>query len=330
MGNIVLDVMGGDNAPGAQVRGAVEAIDSVSSDIYLAGRENEIKALLKGFTHPRLHVINAPQIIKMDDKPAAACRKYPDSSLMKGMRFTREHRDSVFISAGNSGAVVASAVLVLERIPGILRPAIAVVARGVKGPFVILDAGATTNNCWQQLYQFAVMGNICASLILKKDNPRIGLLSNGSEPGKGTDAVVAANKALSESGLNFIGNIEGGDVLTGVCDCVVCDGFVGNILLKLAESFSEVLHTGFHSGSKFSLFRKFGKGFLKKMLRKFDYTEYGATYLLGLNGSVMVTHGRANEKAIANAVSAAEEEIQAGISAAIAEEISKYSDKLDL
>jgi len=330
LGNIVLDVMGGDYAPGVQVRGALEALEEVSSDIYLAGPENKIREILKDFIHPRLHIIDAPDVIQMDAKPAVACRKYPDSSMMKGMRFIKENKNSVFISAGNSGAVMTSAVMVLERIQGILRPAIAVVARGVKGPFVLLDAGANTNCNWQHLYQFAVMGSICAALITKKSNPSVGLLSNGSEPGKGTDAVVAANKVLSESDLNFIGNIEGGDVLTGACDCIVCDGFVGNILLKLAESFSEVLSTGFNSGSKFSLFKKLGRGFLKKMLSKFDYTEYGATYLLGLNGSVMVTHGRANEKAIENSILAAEEEIKAKVSFTIAKEISKYSGILDI
>ncbi len=174
------------------------------------------------------------------------------------------------------------------------------------------------------------MGSICAELILKKSNPRIGLLSNGSEPGKGTDAVVAANKALSETELNFIGNIEGNDILDGACDCIVCDGFVGNIILKFAEGFGSALKHGINSGSRLKVFGKIAKRVMKKIFVKFDYTEYGATYLLGLKESVLVTHGRANEKAIMNAIIAGEAEIDLGINKKIAAEINKYVAVLNL
>lgn len=325
MGNIVLDVMGGDNAPYAQITGAVSALDKVSSGIYLVGNEGTIRKILKGFNHPRLHIIHASQIIKMDDKPALACKKYPDSSMMVGMRFLKENPNSTFISAGNSGAIMASAVMVLERTPGILRPAIAVVAQGIKAPFVLLDAGANTNCNWKHLCQFALMGSICASIILKIPEPRVGLLSNGMESSKGTDAVVAANNILKTVDLNFVGNIEGGDVLAGVCDCVVCDGFVGNILLKFAEGFAEAVKKSFSSGTDESILSKLSKGFVKKLFSRFDYSEYGASFLIGLNGNVMVTHGIANEKAIMNAIIAGETEIDARINDVIAQEVKKYS-----
>ncbi|MBA3066510.1 phosphate acyltransferase PlsX [bacterium] len=330
MADIILDAMGGDNAPAAQVAGAVAALDKIKADIYLAGRKDEIEKLLNGFTHSRLHILNAPDIIEMDAKPVVACRKYPDSSLMVGMRFAKERENSVFVSAGNSGAVMTAAVMVLERISGIIRPAIAVVTQGINHPFVMLDAGANTNCSWQQLCQFAVMGGICAEQLIKKSNPRIGLLSNGSESCKGTDAVVAANKALLETELNFIGNIEGNDILNGVCDCIVCDGFVGNIILKFAEGFGSALKHGMSSGSRFHLLKKIAKSVMKKIFTKFDYTEYGATYLLGLKGSVLVTHGRANEKAIMNAIIAAEGEINTGINKKISEEINKYTAVMSL
>jgi len=330
MADIILDAMGGDHAPAAQVAGAVAALDKVEADIYLSGKKDEIEKELEGFTHPRLHILHAPEVIHMAAKPVVACRKQPDSSLMVGMRFAKEKEDSVFVSAGNSGAVMTAAVLVLERIPGILRPAITVVTPGIKHPFVLLDAGANTSCSWQQLCQFALMGSICAELIMKKKNPKIGLLSNGSEPGKGTDAVVAANKALSETDLNFIGNIEGNDILDGVCDCIVCDGFVGNIILKFAEGFGSALKCGVSSGSRLKIFGKIAKRVMKKIFAKFDYTEYGATYLLGLKKSVLVTHGRANEKAIMNAIIAAEAEIDVGINKKIAAEINKYADVLNL
>ncbi|MFH1352302.1 MAG: phosphate acyltransferase PlsX [bacterium] len=330
MGNIVLDVMGGDNAPHAQVAGAVSALDNVSSEIYLVGDGAVIRKILRGFKHPRLHIVHASQVIKMDDKPARACKKYPDSSIMVGMKFLKENPASIFISAGNSGALMAAAVIVLERIPGILRPAIAVMARGIKEPFVLLDAGANTNCDWKQLCQFALMGSICASVILKISEPRIGLLSNGQEDSKGTDAVVAANNVLKKSDLNFVGNVEGGDVLSGKCDCVVCDGFVGNILLKFAEGFAGAVRKSFGSGSKDSFISRLSVGFAKKLFKRFDYSEYGATFLVGLNGNVMVTHGIANEKAIMNAVISAEPGIAARLNETIAREIKKYSVLMEL
>jgi len=330
MGNIVLDVMGGDNAPHAQVSGAVSALDNVSSEIHLVGDGAVIRKILKGFKHPRLHIVHASQVIRMDDKPARACKRYPDSSIMVGMKFLKENPESVFISAGNSGALMAAAVIVLERIPGILRPAIAVMARGIKQPFVLLDAGANTSCDWKQLCQFALMGSVCASVILKIPQPRVGLLSNGKEDSKGTDAVVAANGVLKKADLNFVGNIEGGDVLSGKCDCVVCDGFVGNILLKFAEGFGTVIKKSISSGSKDSFLDRITGSFAQKLFKRFDYSEYGATFLVGLNGTVMVTHGIANEKAITNAVISAEAEIEARVNEAIASEIKKYSILMEL
>lgn len=330
MANIILDAMGGDNAPAAQVAGAVDALELVRADIYLAGRKDEIEKILDGFTHPRLHILHAPDVIEMGAKPAVACRRYPDSSLMAGMRFAKENDNSVFISAGNSGAVMTAAVMVLERIPGIIRPAIAVVTPGIKHPFVLLDAGANTNCSWQHLSQFAVMGSICTELVLKKNNPRIGLLSNGSEPGKGTDAVVVANKALAETGLNFIGNIEGNDIFNGVCDCIVCDGFVGNIILKAAEGLGTTLKNSVSSGSRFKVFNQIAQRVMQKIFVKFDYTEYGAARLLGLKDSVFVTHGAANAKTMTNALIAAENEMDAGINSKISVEINKYSAVMSL
>ncbi|MCD6413950.1 MAG: phosphate acyltransferase PlsX [Elusimicrobia bacterium] len=327
MTKIALDVMGGDNAPYAQINGAVAAIDKVSSDIYLVGDEGRIREILNGFRHPRLKIIHASQVICMDDKAASSCRKYPDSSLMVGMRFIKGKSGAAFISAGNSGAVMASAVMVLERIPKILRPAIAVIAKGVKKPFVLLDAGANTNCSWRHLVQFAVMGSIIAGAVFRIKNPKVALLSNGSEDVKGPEAVVKANRVLRESDLYFVGNIEGGDVLSGICDCIVCDGFVGNAILKFAEGFAGIVKKNLSSssGGLFSkLGKKFAKGFAKKFFKKFDYSEYGASILAGLKGNVLITHGIADEKTIANAIIAAESEIEGKINLRIAEKISGY------
>ncbi len=334
MTKIVLDVMGGDNAPYAQINGALMAIEKVSSEIYLVGDEGRIREILGDFSHPRLKIIHASQVICMDDKAAASCRRYPDSSVMVGMRFVKGKSDAAFISAGNSGAVMAAAVMVLERIPGILRPAIAVIAKGVKKPFVLLDAGANTNCSWKHLVQFAVMGSICASTVFKIQNPKVALLSNGSEDVKGTDSIVLANRALRESDLYFVGNIEGGDILSGVCDCIVCDGFVGNVVLKFAEGFADVVRKSFSSSTPSGFFsamtKKLAKRFAKKLFKKFDYSEYGASILVGLKDNVLITHGIADEKAIANAIIAAEAEIEGKINSKIEEKIGKYGSIVNL
>ncbi|MCD6423310.1 MAG: phosphate acyltransferase PlsX [Elusimicrobia bacterium] len=328
MPEIFLDAMGGDFAPEYPVKGAVRAVSKISSNLFLVGNESEIKKILGDFSHPRLKIIHASQKIAMDEKPAIACKKYPDSSIMVAMRKVKETPNSIFISAGNSGAVVAAACMTLERIPGVLRPAISIIAKGIVAPFILVDGGANVSCNWKHLFQFGIFAHACAKEFLGISNPRVALLSNGSEPTKGTEEIIKAHEALKKSSLNFIGNVEGNEVFSGNFDCLICDGFVGNVLLKFAEGFAKTIKNIVSSGKKISFAKIFLKKFAKKLFKKFDYTEYGASFLLGLKGSVMVTHGIADEIAIMNAIISSEKG-DGKISDIIAEEINKNKDILE-
>jgi len=320
--------MGGDFAPEKPVKGAMKAISKISSNIFLVGNESEIKEILRDFSHPRLKIIHTDQKIAMDEKPAIACKKYPNSSIMVAMRKVKETPDSIFLSAGNSGAVVAAAVMTLERIPGVLRPAISIIAKGIIHPFILVDGGANVTCNWKHLFQFGIFGHACAKEFLGIPNPKVALLSNGSEPTKGTEAIVKAHEALRKSTLNFIGNVEGNEVFSGNFDCLVCDGFVGNVLLKFAEGFAKAIKNVASSGRKVSFAKIFLKKFAKRLFKKFDYTEYGASFLLGLKSSVMITHGIADEVAIMNAIISSEKG-DGKISNIIHEEIDKNKNILE-
>jgi len=302
--------MGGDYAPAAVVEGSILAQNENHRDLelILVGEREKINQELSRLkaTDSPLTVQNASEMVTMNDQAVESLRK-KDSSIPVGMRLQKQREVDAFVSGGNTGAVMAHALMTLGRLEGVNRPAIASFLPSEKGIVVVLDAGANTECKAQNLYQFGVMGSIYTSYILRKKNPRIGLLSIGEESTKGNELTLSTYKFLSEDPtLNFIGNVEGRDVLKGTCDVVVCDGFVGNIVLKFAESIDGFLTWLVKKRVKESLLFRLGAFLVKVSIRDLrkvlDYAEYGGAPLLGVNGVCIVCHGESPPKAIKNAL----------------------------
>lgn len=310
---IVVDAMGGDYAPVEIVKGVVEAAKQENYKIILVGDKEQVENELKKYPQQNnIEVVHAPDNIAMSEHPVEAVRQKKGASINVGMKLIKEGKADAIISAGNTGAVMASALFNLGRIKNIDRPAICSIFPSVKGKTVVLDIGANVDNKPFHLVQFAYMGKAYIEKIVGIENPRIGLLNNGEEDEKGCELTTETNKLLrgeQKKGLNFIGNIEGKDVLENVADVVVCDGFVGNVVLKFAEGMIFSLKKLIGQHIKKSPLAMLGLLFqlpvLNKIKKSLDYTEYGGAPLLGVNGIVIITHGRAKSKTIANGVRAA-------------------------
>jgi fatty acid/phospholipid synthesis protein PlsX len=308
---IALDAMGGDFAPKEIVLGAVQAGREFGAEIILVGVENQIKNELNSqqVSGLKLEICHASEVIAMDEHPANAVKRKKDSSLIVANRLVKEGTADAVISVGNTGAAMAASLLTLGRISGIKRPAIASLMPTKTGVSVILDAGANADCEAENLLEFALMGSAYAELVLGIANPKIGLLSIGEEETKGNKLTIDAHQLLKNGKLNFIGNIEGRDVHRGVCQVVVCDGFVGNVVLKLSEGLASVLLSSIKEAISANAFSMLGglliKGPLKKMLGQWDPAEYGGMPLLGLNGVSMIGHGSSKAKAVKNAIKAA-------------------------
>jgi glycerol-3-phosphate acyltransferase PlsX len=307
---IAVDAMGGDYAPQAEVGGSVLAQNENHRDLelILVGEREKISRELSRLkaTDLPFTVENASELITMSDQAVESLRK-KDSSIAVGMRLQKAGKVDAFVSGGNTGAVMTHALMTLGRLEGVSRPAIASFLPSEKGIVVVVDAGANAECKAHNLYQFGVMGSIYTSYVLRKENPRIGLLSIGEESTKGNDLTLTTYKLLSEdSSLNFIGNVEGRDVLKGTCDVVVCDGFVGNIVLKFAESIDGFLTWMVKKRVKESFLFRLGAFLVKVSIRDLrkvlDYTEYGGAPLLGVNGVCIICHGESPPKAIKNAL----------------------------
>jgi len=320
---IAVDAMGGDYAPDEVVKGVVRAVDHIDADLVLVGNEKRIRALSEGaLLNKRISVYHCSETIRMDEIPAKAILKKRYASIKVAFELVRRKKADAVISAGNSGAFVTSAVLNLGLLKGIEKPAIASILPGRSSPFILIDSGANVECKVQHLYQFALMGHALAVSYLNIDAPRIGLLSIGEESNKGNSLVKQAYRLLQHSPLNFKGNVEGTVLFDNLVDVVVCDGFVGNILLKTSEGVAdtivtlikeEVRKSGLISKVGALLMRRVFKG-LKKSI---DYAEYGGAPLLGVNGCVIVSHGKSNAKAIKNAVFQAINYTKADITAKI-------------
>jgi phosphate acyltransferase len=305
---IALDAMGGDFAPVNEVHGAIKACEDFFVDknveIVLVGDENKIQSALKQFDHSKLNysIVHADEVITMDDDPTAAVRK-KNSSLYKGLELHSQGYVDAFVSAGNTGAVLSTATILLGRIKGVSRPTIGSFFPSQNPtPCFVLDVGANIDCKAKFLYEFAVMGSIQATNILGINNPRVALLNIGEEKSKGSEVLQETYKLLNDSNLNFIGNVEGRDILKGTADVVVCDGFTGNIILKFAESFVGFFKSKVIAFSKQNIFNLatagFMKPFLKKIFMQFDYQEYGGVPLLGVDGVVIIGHGKSSPKAV--------------------------------
>lgn len=326
---IIIDAMGGDNAPGEIVKGAVAAINEYNVEIILVGDENKIKNVLsKEEVHMgRVQIIHTSEIITNNDHPALAIRKKKDSSIVVGMRMLKDGMGDAFISAGNTGALLAGGLFVVGRIKGVDRPALAPVIPGKNGPFLLMDSGANAECKTQNILQFATMGEIYMKKVFKKESPSVGLVNIGAEEEKGTEFVKECHKLLKGSKLNFKGNVEGRDIPEGNIDVVVCDGFTGNIVLKVFEGVAQTIFDTLKQEIMANTRTKIGglllKPVFKKFKKKFDYTEYGGAILLGVNGPIIKAHGSSNAKAVKNAVRQAVLCIEGGVVESIRNEIGK-------
>ena len=315
--------MGGDFAPREIVAGALLAAQGDYADVILVGDEAQLRPLLKGPSASRITLVHAAEAVPMDQNPSAALRSAERTSLGIAINLVRDGRADAVVSAGNSGAFLAIALIRLRTIEGIARPAIATVLPAISGPSVMLDAGANVDCRPEWLEQFAIMGSAYAIAVLRIANPRVALLSVGEERSKGNQQVIEAAKRLDDAPVNFIGNIDGKDVLMNAADVIVTDGFVGNVVLKVAEGITSglgrVLRNSLLNGS---LVTRFGAFLILPPLRRlratYNYETYGGAPLLGLRGNCIVTHGRANRTALASAVRAAAEEVQADVIGKIA------------
>lgn len=302
---IALDAMGSDFAPEPELAGALLALEEDKNlEVILVGKEEPLKKFSQNY--PKIKIHPAEERIEMDDSPTEVLRKKPNSSLAKAVSLLKTGEANALVSAGNTGALIAYALTILTRIPGILRPAVAILIPQVSGYSLLTDVGAQPNPKPIHLFQFAKMASIVASHLFHKANPRVSLLNVGREENKGSELAQKTYQLFKESNLNFIGNIEGCDVFKGLADVIVCDGFVGNILLKFGEGLLEILTKGIKdylsSETKYRMRRWLAKPVLQEFVSRLDYEEQGGGLLLGVDGVVVISHGRSGPKAIKNAI----------------------------
>ena len=307
---IILDGMGGDNAPLEIVKGAVEASSKIDHQIVIAGREDEINAELAKYNYDesKIQVVHTSEVIENEDSPVKAIRRKTDSSMVKGLTMLKDGESDLFISAGNTGAYMAGSLLILGRIPGVDRPAIASIYPIAGGalPSIIVDAGANSECRPSNLLEFAIMGSLYMEKVMDRKNASVGLVNLGIEENKGTTVTKAAHKLLKEADINFIGNVEARDVPKGACDVIVCDGFTGNIILKLTEGFAwnllKTMKKKFTDGLSAKMGAVLLAGKVKEIKDEFDYSEYGGAPILGVNGHVLKIHGSSGSAAVKNAI----------------------------
>ena len=328
---IALDAMGGDKAPGVIIDGAIAATGEVGSDLKIAlvGRRDAVEPVMaeRGITRGAIELVEARDVVAMGEQPAATLRKKRESSIAVGLRLQREGKAQGFVSAGNTGAVVANALFTLGRIKGVRRPGIATIVPNEAGGCVLLDVGANIECTPEHLYEYGVMGVCYAERVLKKSGARVGLLNVGEESSKGTEVVQSAYRLLEGSDLNFVGNVEGRDLFAGSVDVAVCDGFVGNIVLKFTESVVDMVSVVMREGMTSNVRGKLGGLLLRPAFRRlksrFDYAEYGGAPLLGLDGVVTIAHGSSSVRAIKNAILATRRYIRYDVGSAIRERLNK-------
>jgi glycerol-3-phosphate acyltransferase PlsX len=335
---VILDGMGGDHAPAEIVQGAAEASNIIGEhEICIVGDENAIEEELSKHLHSRrnISVLHATEVIGGGDSPVKAIRRKPDSSMVRGIEALRDGRGDVFLSAGNSGALVGGCVMLLGRIPDIDRPAIGSPYPILDGGVALLiDAGANSECKPHNLLQFGIMGSIYAETVFGKGQPRIGLVNMGTEKGKGSpllkESYELMDGALHRLGLRFIGNIEARDIPVGICDVIVCDGFVGNVILKMTEgvglSIMHLLREKFTEGIMATIGAALLMGKLGELKKMFDYTEYGGAPVLGVAKPVVKMHGSSNAKAVVNGIAKSISFAEGGVIEAITNKVSRVSD----
>jgi glycerol-3-phosphate acyltransferase PlsX len=336
MKRIAVDAMGGDHAPESEVAGSVAAAREFGHEVILVGQEPVLRERLRAFpeaAHLPIRIVHASEVITMHDSAAKAVRTKKDSSIRVGCRLVRDGEADAFVSAGNTGAVMATAKMVLRPIRGVERPALASVfptAKGPDHPAVMADVGANVDCTPNMLAQFALMGEIYARAIFGYASPRVGILSIGEEEHKGNELTKATTPLLKDLPINFIGNVEGRDLYSGDVEVVVCDGFIGNVALKVSEGLVETIRHILKSSLEATITRKIGYALSKPAFQDFrkrlDYSEYGGAPLLGVQGCTIVCHGRSNSNAIKNAIRVAAEFSSAGVTQQIEQEMTRLRD----
>lgn len=327
---IVLDAMGGDNAPAVEIDGALQAIEEYGYEIILVGDEALLSGELKkrGAPTDKITIRNATQVIEMHDPAAISVRRKRDSSIVVGLELLKRGEADSFVSAGNTGAVVCAATLSLRLLPGIERPGIGTIMPNVTGTSFFIDVGANINPKPLHILQNGIMADAYMRYIMHRENPSVGLLSIGEEESKGTEFIKECHTLLSESKLNFIGNVEGRDIYSGKADIILCDGFVGNVILKVSESVVDTIVKLLKQEMRANLISAVGAvlstSAFNGMKKKLDYSEYGGAPLLGVDGRCIISHGSSTPKAIKNAIRVAAEFVAQDVNRHIMEELESY------
>jgi len=329
--------MGGDFAPANEVRGAADALAERPGrfSVVLVGQQDRVDEELRKLeaerhTFPRKHlsIVHAPEVISMEDGPTAALRTKKQSSITVGLELQKNGKAQAFVSAGNTGAVLSASTLILGRVEGVGRPTIGALVPTVKSPCFLVDAGANVDCKPRHLFEFGVMGTIYMSALANVSSPRVGLLNVGEEESKGNETVQESYRLLKESRLNFVGNVEGRDVLKGEVDVIVCDGFAGNILLKFGESIPAFFKSKFTAFAARGIRNKFialiARNGLRGVMKELDYQEHGGVPLLGVNGVTIIGHGRSTPKAIKNMIFRAEEMVRKDVNGQIKKALEQY------
>ncbi|MBI5286603.1 MAG: phosphate acyltransferase PlsX [Deltaproteobacteria bacterium] len=329
---IAVDAMGGDYAPSVVVEGAVWAARDTGIPLILVGDRDRVEDELKKHEWRDLPISikHASEVVGMDESPTQAIRRKSDSSIKVCFDLVKGGEANAVVSAGNSGAAMAASIFILKRLKGVDRPAIAVTLPTMKDPVVMLDMGGNVDCKPIHLVQFAIMGDVYARYVLKRERPRIGVLSNGEEEGKGNELTRSTHAILKEGSLNYIGYVEGRDIYYGDVDVVVCDGFVGNVALKLSEGLADAISTMFKEAVLSSIPARLGYLLLRKGLmdlkRRIDYSEYGGAPLLGIGGICIISHGASTAKAIKNAIIRASEYARGRVNLHLMEELERNQD----
>ncbi len=329
---IALDAMGGDGSSELLIQGAVLAIEQRPDlEIVLLGPEEELREQVAqcGSAQAALSIVHAPEVVTMHESPVEAIRKKKKSTIMVGFDLVKSGQADAVVSPGNSGATMAAAIRKLGRLKGVSRPGIASYFPTLNDPVMLMDIGANVDCRPQHLFEFGVMASACTSLLLSKERPTVGLLSNGTEAGKGNALVKEAHALLKESSLNFIGNVEGRDVYQGEVDVIVCDGFVGNISLKISEGLADAamqmlkreIMQSLRAKIGYLLIRKAFAGFKKQL----DYAEIGGAPLLGINGIGIICHGSSSSAAICSAIGEAARMVEKQVNDTIIRSLQSYS-----
>jgi glycerol-3-phosphate acyltransferase PlsX len=334
---IVLDAMGSDTHPSPEIKASIEAANRWGETILLVGQEDLLKPLLESHTYPKdlVEVIHAPEVLEMTDKPASAARGKATNSMAVGMDLIKSGAADAFVTAGNTGGAMANALFRLGRIRGVKRPAVAGIFPVRNGHTVVLDIGANADCKPEYLVQFALMGTIYAQRVFDVKSPRVAILSNGEEPGKGNMLVKETYPLLATLGLNFIGNVEPKELYGGEADVVVTDGFAGNVFLKTSEAVSrfmiEIIRSEIKAAPLTSVGGLLAKPAFGRVAKILDPSEYGAGPLLGVDGLVFIGHGRSDAKALVNAIrvarQAVENELLEGMRQAIQDSIETTTTK---